>query len=106
MAGDNRDTGYEFTESFNAPGGRFRGKVKVGRGLQTGREFVVLELSTKLDDREADGIRKQVAAGKEPYANLGTSINDVQALAELLRRMLKVGQLIEERIDAKAGAVV
>lgn len=96
---------FDWDERFNASGGRFRGKVKVATGKETGRQFVALELATKLMEREVQGVVAQAKTNREPFANLPTNINDLRALGELVRRMLKVAEAIEEKLDAKAVEV-
>lgn len=97
---ENQNQRYEFEELAQVRGGRMFGRVKLGKG--EGREFVALEVSVELSDRELSALQNAVKAGKRPYINLGTSVVDLRGDAEAFRRMIALAENVEAKLDAKA----
>lgn len=104
MANDNDKVTYEFRELAAPRGGRFSSRVQHAKASD-GREFVTVQVSTKLEDREIAYMRKQMdKPNGAVFVNLNMSLDELKGSRDLLSRIIDLVQQAETKLDQRAMA--
>lgn len=94
---------YEFRDLATPRGGRFSSRIQHAKSSD-GREFVTIQVSTRMEDRELKQLRDSVERGGSVFVNLNMSLDELKGSRDLLSRIIDLVQQAEARIDSRAMA--